>query len=84
MEEIRIAAMVRVCLQCFGSEGTMYILPGERMAQTQHGEVSRGCAIAIDAKVFGIGMPILSALFLKLCLQIQARKAWHVPFARVL
>ena len=76
--------MVRVCLQCFGSEGTMYILPGERMAQTQHGEVSRGCATAIEATVFGIGMTILGALFLELCPLIQTRRAWRAPFGCVL
>ena len=84
MEDVRIAAVVRVCLRCLGSEGTMYILPGERMVQIQPGEVSGGCAIAIGAKVFGVGMPILSVLLLELCLLIQARKAWHVSFARVL
>ena len=69
--------MVRVCLQCFGSEGTMYILPGERMAQIQPGEVSRGCAIAIGAKVFGVGMPILSVLLFELCPLIQAQGVAH-------
>ena len=82
MEGITIATVVRVCLQCLGSEGTLYILPGEWMAQTQNGEVSRGCAIAIEAKVSGIGTPIFS-LSLYLCPLIRARRAWNVPFDSV-
>jgi hypothetical protein len=80
-EEIRIAAVVRVYPLWLGSEGTLHILPGERMAETQHGEVSRGCAITIDAKVFGMGTPILSVLspFTTFALWSR-RRAWHVPF----
>ena len=54
--------MVWVCPKRLGSEGTVHILPGEWMAETQHGEGSRGCATTINAGVFGIGTPILLVL----------------------